>query len=136
MSPAKWTREDAVTLAGVAGTERVREMEVAHVLGVVVAGHDERVQPRIEERVEVATRRAELVGVALGGEIATYHHQVGVQRGHFLDARREELAVEVGRAAVQVGELSDHERLAGHCPEVYGNVGFRSWASAPGCCGG
>src|SRR5207302_8817647 len=53
--------EDPVALLGhVAGSERVAEVEIADVLGVVVPGYDQGLELGLEERLEVALGGAEL----------------------------------------------------------------------------
>ncbi len=137
-------RQRAVALVGhVPGPERVAEVQVPHVLGVVVAGHDEDVEPPLEQGLQVLLGGAELVGVALGGEVPAHHDQVGVEGQRLVDRGREKVAVEERGAAVEVGQLDDHKLLAGHAPSVRGSaacrryrgacrLAWRFWARAPG----
>ncbi len=111
----------------VAMTERVEEVEVADVLGVVVAGDHDGREPAHAELGEVLLGLTELVGVAVGGEVAADHHQVGVDGDGLLDGRLEQMWVEVRRAAVDVGELGDDERLSGHG----GSLGNRAGDHGP-----
>ena len=92
-------------------------MEVADVLGVVVAGNDQCLQLGREERLEEVLGGAELAGVALGGEVSADDDEVGVEGDGLLHRGLEKIAVEVRRSAVQVGKLCDHERVAGHYRE-------------------
>jgi len=89
-------------------------MQVADVLGVVVAGDDEHREAVLEQGLEVALGGGELARVTLLGEVAADHHQVGVEGDRLLDRRLQQLTVEEGRPAVQVGHLGDDELATRH----------------------
>src|SRR5207237_9890319 len=122
--------EDAVALPGhVARAEAGGEVEVADVLGVVVAGDDDGGEVGVEERRQVVLGVAELVGVAVGGEVAADEHEVGGEGPDLLDGMAQELRVEERRPAVDVGELGDQEGVPGHGPAYPTGL----WNCSTGC---
>ena len=119
--PVEGKVQHAIAFLGdVARPERVSEMEVSDVLGVVVARDDEGLQLRFEDRLEEALGGAELTGVPLGREVAAHDDQVGMESDRLLYGVVEKIGVEVRRPAMQVGELGDHEGVASHRRRVYG----------------
>ena len=106
---------DAIALLGhVADPERVPEVQVAHVLRIVVAGDHERRETALEQGIEEALGDAELGRVALSREVATDDDEVGIEPDRLLHRRLEQRGVEVRRPAVQVGQLGDDERFPCH----------------------
>jgi hypothetical protein len=89
-------------------------MHVADVPGVVVPGDRDHVGA--DEPLEVLAGLAVLLLVAEGGEVARADDHVGRQVVDLHDRPLEQVLDEVRRAAVQVGEVRDHERarLARH----------------------
>lgn len=92
---------------GIALSEMVLEVDVADVLGVVVARNDHGREPLLQ-RPQCVTGGEEFGGVTLLGEVSGDDDQV---RGQFQDlidrVGQEELRIEERRSAVQIGKLGD-----------------------------
>ena len=90
----------------------VLEMDVADVLGVVVA-RDDHGEQFVDQGSQRVAGHLELVGVPLLGEIAGDHHHVWLKGEDLLDGVTEQVRVEILGAAVDVRQLGDGEHVGG-----------------------
>src|SRR5207237_9088739 len=83
----------------------------------------------VAERRGVGLGVAELVGVAVGGQVAADEDQVGGEGPHLLHGVPQQLLVEERRPAVDIGELGDQEGVPGHGPAYPTGL----WNCSTGC---
>src|SRR3972149_5890201 len=92
----------------IALAEMVLEVEVADVLGVVVARNDHGGEPLLQ-RPQCITGGEELGGVPLLGEVSGDNDEVRGQLLDLSDRVCQEPGIEERRPAVQIGKLGDYE---------------------------